>query len=121
MLGVPFAIHAGKRYDWDAEDAIARCGVDLPNADPTFDARGAVIGVATIERVVSVSCLPGYPDHSSALTPEQCRWFFGPFGWVLRDVARLSEPVPSRGYQMFWTQPSDVETAVVAQLSPRPR
>lgn len=118
MLGVPFAIHAGKKWDTDgAAWILAALGCQEFSTDSLVTAAGAVIGVATIERVVY-----GDPElvhsgrHPGTLTPDQRRWFFGPYGWVLRDVRRLAEPVPCRGAQMFWTLPSDVEAEVRRQL-----
>jgi hypothetical protein len=51
------------------------------------------------------------------LPDDQRRWFFGPFGYVLRDVRALATPVPCRGWQGFWTLPDDIESAVNEQLA----
>lgn len=48
---------------------------------------------------------------------EQARWFFGPIGYVLRDVRPLARAVPCRGWQGFWTLPGHVETLVRDQLA----
>ena len=117
MIGVPFAVHAGKRYDWNGEVAIAAAGVTMADGDPAFDARGAVIGIATVERVVRTNATPGFDEaHPGTLTDDQRRWYFGPYGWVLRDVVRLADPVPCRGFQMYWTLPADVEAQVRRQM-----
>jgi hypothetical protein len=117
MIGVPFAIHAGKRWDWKGEDAIGAARVALPASDPLIEARGAVIGIATVERVVRSNATPGFDNaHPGTLTDEQRLWYFGPYGWLLRDVVRLSEPIPCRGSQLFWTLPMDVEAEVLRQV-----
>jgi hypothetical protein len=41
-------------------------------------------------------------DGNYGLAPDQRRWFFGPVGYVLRDVHALETPVPCRGWQGFW-------------------
>jgi hypothetical protein len=116
MVGVPFAIHAGKKWDEQAAESILMLlDSDQLPLHPTLTAAGAVIGVATIERFVWTEAFEVEERHPSTLTLEQSRWFFGPYGWVLRDVVRLDEPVPCRGFQMFWTLPSDVEAEVSRQ------
>jgi hypothetical protein len=58
----------------------------------------AVIAVATIDRVVHSSGPDDVvldEDGSVALgLGDQRRWFFGPVGYVLRDVRALATPVP---------------------------
>ena len=49
--------------------------------------------------------------------PEQARWFFGPYGLVLRDVRALATPVPCKGALGFWTLPTDVDASVAQQLA----
>lgn len=44
----------------------------------------------------------------------------GRFGWFLRDVHRLAEPVPARGKQRLWHAPAAVDTAVREQLGGDP-
>lgn len=134
-FGKPFAIHASRLID---EPTYERIG----EIDPDLDVRrferfvwdsvawyrmsritSAVIAVATIDRVVH-SPLCGYPpdescDECAALArdlDDQYRWFFGAFGYVLRDVRAVAEPVPCRGFQGFWTLPADVAARVEAQL-----
>jgi hypothetical protein len=118
MVGEPFAIHAGKRWHEDGADAILDLiGLDeFPN-DPMVKAAGAVIGMATVDRVVRSNATAGFDDaHPGTLTDYERLWYFGPFGWVLRDVVRLAEPVPCRGFQMFWTLPAQVEAKVRSQV-----
>jgi hypothetical protein len=115
MLGVPFALHAGKRWDPDGEDFIRKL-TGIPAGDPLVESRGAVIGIATVERIVRADALPGTDQHPETLTVDQRPWFFGPYGWVLRDVTHLARPVPCRGFQMLWTLPDDVEREVRRQL-----
>ena len=47
---------------------------------------------------------------------EQCRWFFGPFAWLVTEMQRLPRPVPCRGYQKLWNLPADINAAVLEQV-----
>jgi hypothetical protein len=101
--GERFAIHAGKRWDRSGAVACAERGFDLRRAE----ALGGVIGVATLDRVVR---------SAADLPADQRAWFFGPVGWLLRDVLTLPRPVPARGMLGLWLLPDDVEAAVLGML-----
>lgn len=65
-------------------------------------------------------CPPGFFDSFYGTVSglgDQRRWYFGPIGYVLRDVRALASPVSCRGWQGFWTLPPDVEHQVTAQLA----
>lgn len=123
--GRPFAIHANRQMDESVYKRAVEIAPELAPRGPYSwsDDRwyklsrvaGAVIGVATIS-----GCIMGRADlpfHEGELVPpEQLRWFFGPIGYVLRDVIALPQPVPCRGWQGFWTLPADVEHVVRQQL-----
>lgn len=97
LIGQRFAIHAAKRWDDSGARFIVQNGLRPPSKHTIT--LGAIVALATVDRVVT--------EHA-ALPVEQQRWFFGPYGYVLRDLAVLREPVPCRGFQMFWTVPPDV-------------
>jgi hypothetical protein len=122
-IGTRFAIHASREIDRDVYRRIFETAPDLNEApDPTWSPcasertpwyrlsriTSAVIAVATLDRVVH-SCV-------AIDLGDQRRWFFGPIGYVLRDVRALAAPVPCRGFQGFWTLPDDVEASIVEQL-----
>lgn len=118
FIGERFAIHSGMKWDDDGALSILRL-IDLETFpdDPLVTAAGAVIAVATCVRVVQDRTF----DHERStknLSNEEFRWFFGPFGWVLRDVVGL-EPIPCRGFQMLWELPADVKAEVQRQLASR--
>jgi hypothetical protein len=97
LLGKPFAIHAGRTYDRECEAACfaGRFSPDgtTPIAVSSEGARGAIIGIATLDRV---------EWRRPLLEPSsESPWFFGPCGWWLRDVTRI-RPVPCRGFQKLW-------------------
>jgi hypothetical protein len=68
---------------------------------------GAIVAVVEVRRFVQLD---------DELEPEQQRWFFGPWGWVLDNVRVLTEPVPCRGHQGLWPVPPDVEAEVRRRL-----
>lgn len=132
-FGVPFAIHASREIDRTVYERIAEIAPDVLMFD--VDGRhvipclrfwplraeitSAVIGVATIDRVLDPRACGIDPDSDEAratLPEDQRRWFFGPVGYVLRDVRALSMPVICKGALGFWTLPGDVEAKVCAQL-----
>jgi hypothetical protein len=78
----PVFIHASMKLDSAAVDWLRRAGVTLP----LRFVHGAVIAVAEIVDVVTAA-------DAAAFAP----WFFGPYGFVLTNVRRLSRPVPERG------------------------
>ncbi len=126
-FGIPFAIHASRVIDLDVYGRIEAIAPELAGAHQPWRAlslyTSAVIGVATIDRV-----LRARDGHQGVLLAidatarevdlgDQARWFFGPVGYVLRDIRALTKPVACRGWQGFWTLPNDVEGAVVEQLA----
>jgi len=132
-FGKQFAIHASREIDRKAwariieiapETAIDYPGPMAPHArlHRLAAITSAVIAVATLD-----SCLdpmacgidPSHPDAAAPLPIDQRRYFFGPIGYVLRDVIALPTPVPCKGMLGFWTLPADVERAVVEQLGER--
>lgn len=89
MIGQRFALHAAKSWDADAMAMFIRFGIDAPNRYDSYD-KSAIVGVATIDRIVTTD---------KTLPPDQARWFFGPFGWILSDVRKLATPIPMKGAQ----------------------
>lgn len=96
VLGEFLAIHAGKQVDtsmntehfiWDKQEC-------------TFG-KDAIVTSA----IIAVAVIDGFVKES----PDP--WFFGPWGWVLRDVVAI-EPVPCSGKQGLWTLPPHVYEAV---------
>lgn len=121
-FGKPFALHASRVIDETTYPRIFEIAPELPGRTPAeYGSRwhmlsritSAVIAVATIERAVVdwpgglfVDAL-GRGGEPKVDLGDQRRWFFGPIGYLLRDVRALAEPVPCRGWQGFWTLPPD--------------
>lgn len=87
----PVLIHAGKKLDGDADDAVA-AGLhpvlwnDLELPEGIVYPRGGIVGVAEIVDCVSASTSP---------------WFVGNFGFVIRN-ARPLPFMPCRGALGFF-------------------
>jgi hypothetical protein len=125
-FGEPFALHASREIDESVYGRIGgiapelRSDMDIANISeslwyPLSRITSSVIGVATIVR----SLTPGEVETGAIADPAQVRWFFGPVGYLLRDVRALATPVPCRGWQGFWTLPEDIERAVSEQIPAR--
>ncbi len=123
-FGKPFALHASREIDGEVFARIYKIAPELHHGLATTPElsrwhqlsriTSAVIAVATIERVVD-----DY-DTLGEILGSQRRWYFGPIGYVLRDVRALATPVPCRGWQGFWTLLPKIERAVVDQLGAAP-
>jgi hypothetical protein len=109
MLGMYIAVHASTRWAQEAAEFIDR-NLNRFNLRATPRPDECKYGIVAVTRLVGwikdeqivgrppkvVAMLPGYE-----LNENDWRWFFGPFGLVLRDTVRI-EPIPCRGQQKFW-------------------
>jgi hypothetical protein len=114
FIGETIAVHAGRKWDRDGAEFVYR-RLGPVSHRPAARAEG-IIGVATIDRVISGQpLLPGEPiPPTDPLRASP--WFFGPYGWVLRDQRELATPVPCKGMLGLWTLPPEVEAEVRRQL-----
>lgn len=101
ILGQYIAIHAGKTWDEDAVAWLRARGWDLPDEVHKHMPRGAIIGIARVDNVVSESASP---------------FFIGPYGWVLSDRQALAAPVRCPGHQKLWRVPEDIRAYLVRQF-----
>jgi hypothetical protein len=119
LVGQRIAIHASKKLDEDGIHAL-RSGLfglrpeEVPHDPLSAFPRGAVVGVATLERVFG---------RGDLLSEDEARFYVGglleegtAFGLSFGQRHRI-EPVPCKGALGFWTMPADVERAVSAQLA----
>lgn len=74
-------IHASKGYD--SSFSPSKLNIMLP----TSLARGAIIGEVDI-----IDCV----------TSSRSKWFFGPYGFVLRNPVLHPEPIPCKGQLRFF-------------------
>lgn len=138
-IGKTFAIHASRENAWGVYDRIVELAPELGHYIEVDGQRGgpaleshpwvllsqitsAVIAVATLDSILDPRACgidPDSDDARAALAPDQRRWFFGPIGYVLRDVRALATPVWCRGWQGFWTLPDDIAARVDDQIARR--
>lgn len=91
------AIHQGKKFDWDARDALWAWGINCPGAGEMEEAGtlGAFVALATFTGRIYRDRDEVFPDV------EQLLWWIGPLAWELENV-RPVKPLPARGYQRLW-------------------
>lgn len=82
ILGQTIVLHAAKSWDRAGAEFLERLGFVVPER-PTL-AAGAIVGTAVVDGMV---------ESFEQLAPDQARWFFGPYGWKLRDVVVLNDPI----------------------------
>ncbi len=104
--------------------AIFECGKDIENRDWYTGIRGTVaihagkgmtrgeyldasefIGIShpTIDQCLAVSgMIIGTVDIVDCVTNSESQWFFGKYGFVLRNPVRFDVPVPAKGALGFW-------------------
>ena len=121
MVGEQFAIHASRSYDLaTSRDLFINklYGADIVSPYPTSRdfPLSAIIGVATLDRVEhAVGEFTGADLDALGISRDQHRWFFGPYGFVLRDVRQVA-PIPCKGALSFWRLGDDIEAKLRAQL-----
>src|SRR3954471_500905 len=122
------AIHAAKGFPRDARElcgispyreVLARAGY----GDAAQLPRGEIIAVATLVDVMKFtrSTLKDirarasrgeFPPHEADFGDFSA----GRYGWVLKDVVQLEEPVPAKGMLGLWELPARVEAAVLSSV-----
>ena len=91
VIGQRIALHASKQDDDEGYEVIQKIsGVILKPEDIQ---RGCIIATAVLDGVVESSMSP---------------WFDGPFGWILRDIKILNQPVNCIGALGLWNIPDNL-------------
>lgn len=129
-FGKPFALHASREIDSSVYGRIFEIAPELPGRTPAewgcrwhemSRVTSAVIAVATLDGEVVDRIdrlrVRHWADRMTELSEDQRRWFFGPIGYVLRDVRVLETPVPCRGWQGFWTLTPEIEAMVMERTT----
>jgi len=86
------AIHSSQKMDSD---------IEVSEKEKKQLVFGAIIGIAEV-----VDCVK---EHRS-------KWFYGPYGFVLKNPIPLKKPIPCKGYLGFWEVPLKVEKEIRRQL-----
>ncbi len=111
MIDQRIALHAAKSWDKDGVPFLAKMGLaDKMPARFDLYAKSAIVGVATIDRIVS---------DPKGLPADQRGWFFGPFGWILSNIIPLETPLAATGALQLWSVPPVLEEQINAQLGGR--
>jgi hypothetical protein len=99
----PLAIHAARR--WSAEQReFASAEAALGRLPPMLPL-GAIVAVATLVDVRRTEELVSQVSAVERLYGDYGR---GRYGWLLEDITLLSEPLPWRGHQAFFTVPDEL-------------
>lgn len=106
LIGERIALHASKAWDTRAGIAAASrlAGQRLEELMPLIPT-GAVVATAVLVGWIHMDGTAGGRSVGSVDALARYRyspWFFGPVGWILDDVQKLSRPVPARGARGLW-------------------
>jgi len=116
------AIHAGKKdindfVPWPSKFGLA-CALAFGNEDWKYTlpigavvATAELVGCYKIDSIQEMSCAPWETGYWKELMFHDVSeleilfgdWTPGRYAWELRDVIRLSEPIPAKGAQGLWT------------------
>jgi hypothetical protein len=113
----PLAIHAAK-YAAEASFILT------PAVKPAFETAGITkISDLSFGKIVATCCLVGCvrTEDLSGKVPRLeyalGNYGTGRFGWILKDVVRLPEPILAKGSQGFWEWGSTDVAAIDPQIS----
>jgi hypothetical protein len=94
IIGGRIALHASKTADPDSLPAIKRLARLSSKKMLEIEAPfGAILATARVE---------------GCCTQSNSGWFFGPYGWILKDLYVLKEPYPCKGALRLWTVPPGI-------------
>jgi hypothetical protein len=101
------AIHSSAKIDQERFDILKEnYGIKLSSDDVSF---GTIIGFADVVDVVT----------KRTLTKKTQKWFVGKYGYVLKNIVILNNPVPVKGALGFWRLRGKSLNACLKQLSAR--
>jgi hypothetical protein len=99
IIGKRIALHASKTIDINSKAEIYRIsGITVPDHTP----RGVIVATAVIR---------GYVESGGSSD----KWFFGDYGWILNDVAKLDKPIPCKGMLSLWHVPDEIAMQITMQ------
>jgi hypothetical protein len=119
----PLAIHASKgglsQRDFEETCRIReiRDALAAAHLEPRQLPRGAIVAICELDRAFSTNGnIPAYPER--VFGDYSC----DRFGWVLRDIRPLRNPIPYRGAQGWFDVPDELiaaqETASTIPATP---
>ena len=86
-------IHASMTWDPIGEIVLRNNGIEPPSQKDLSFHFGVIVGKVTV-----VDCVRVHPS----------KWFFGPWGFVLRNAMELERPIAHRGQLGFFSVPEDI-------------
>lgn len=112
LVGERIAIHASKKFDEDGVHSLLGGAFGFKRTEFPYQTlrefpRGAVVGVAKLERVF---------DDRDTLNDDERRFYVGDHGLSFGERRHI-EPVACLGALGFWSLPDDVERRVTEQLA----
>lgn len=98
IIGERIALHASKSFDkLGAPTACELSKIDLFNIEMPF---GAIVATAIVRGWVNED---GFVSHPLMKSYMDDKWFFGPFGWILDDIRKVSPgPLVCTGALGLW-------------------
>lgn len=125
LIGKPLCLHAGKTYDEEGDAWIKSHFPALKWPVVDHRVKGQIVAVGELVGVMAKhERLHEHPGISTPkdliakglVRPDDLHWFFGEYGWVLRNVVQLPRPVVCRGFQKVWNVPSELVPLVTSQF-----
>ena len=116
-------IHASKQFDSEHLEWLKRNQSKLSITLPDHFRHGVIIGIVTLTKVMRKtgggSIMSG---HGQSMGDTQCEvellrkenseyfspWFFGPYGFVLKDAQEFKVSIPYRGSLGLFEVPDDI-------------
>lgn len=114
IIGQRIAIHSSARIEKDELLAYGELGTGV---SPHYDTlpKGCIVGTAIIKGYVVVNGTGGVEMQTKGAqgyNPRKDPWFFGPVGWLLDDVRKVS-PLPSKGALGLWDVPAELVKLII--------
>lgn len=114
IVGKRIALHASKKMDdlMSKRAASELAGFKLSTVVDDMPL-GAIVATAVLQGYIvtrkSGRAMNVHVGDIDDYHPSLDKWFFGPVGWVLKDIQKLAEPIPHRGQLGLW----DVDPAIL--------
>ena len=103
VIGKRIALHASLSKDPTSLPTIKRIARLSSKKMLAIEApTGVIVATAVVE---------GFCDQSNK------KWFFGPYGWILKDVFSLEQPIPYKGMLGLWRVAKDIEWEINYELT----
>ncbi|WP_454018463.1 ASCH domain-containing protein [Azospirillum sp. Marseille-Q6669] len=121
----PVLIHASSwwRQEEAMEDADEAGSImrstgfrPLDSAFPTDDAGQPIRRLTPAMLKAASGCIVGTVEIADCVSQSDSPWFFGRFGFVLRNPVAFAQPIPCKGALSFFSPSPEVMSAVRQQV-----